>query len=123
MKIIITESQYTSLLGKMSTALRRRITDEDFEYLDKLIFTKTKYLRTGISFEDFINNVMGDTIHEFVSERKGDEIDTYEDPPYGIIYDEDSFDEVAEIYWGMIPLLKDMYHDKLYKIWKEKYDI
>lgn len=123
MKIIITESQYNILLGKMSTALRRRITDEDFEYLDKLIFTKIKYLRTGISFEDFINNVMGDTMYDFVAERKGDEIDTYEDPPYGIIYDEDSFDEVAEIYWNMIPLLKDIYHDKLYKIWKEKYNI
>ncbi|MFM7980280.1 MAG: hypothetical protein ACKPKO_13280, partial [Candidatus Fonsibacter sp.] len=66
MKIIITESQYKILLSKISPALRRRITDEDFEYLDKLIFTKTNYLPNGISFEDFIYDVMADTMNEFV---------------------------------------------------------
>lgn len=119
MKIIITESQHKSLLGKLSPTLMRRLTADDFDYIEKLIPRKALYTDADITFEAFINEVIYYVIQDFVSERKGDEIETYMDPVYGETYDEESFDKVYEMYLDLKPFLIEMYRDKMYEFWKK----
>lgn len=120
MKIIITESQYNTLLSKLPRTLLRRLTDDDLAWLDENLYKKVDYAGVGTDFDYFIDDVVGMTLQEFVSERKGDEIQTYVDPTHGLMYDEDSFDEVADRYWGLFSILTDYYRDELYKIWEKE---
>jgi len=116
MKIIITESQYEML----SNSLRRRLTPNDFKYFDnnlnkhihdKLLFSS--------DFDQFSYNVISQVMHEFVLDRKDDEIETEEDPHYGLVYNDDSLDEVFERYWQLIPFFEEYYKDKLSTAWHE----
>jgi hypothetical protein len=59
-------------------------------------------------------------MHEFVVDRKDDEIATDNDPEYGIRYNEDSLDKVFDMYWELIPFLEKDYKDMLYARWKVK---
>ena len=119
MKIIITESQHKSLVGKLSPTLRRRLTVDDFDYIEKLIPRRALYTYAGITFETFMDEVIDSAIHDFVSERKGDEIETNMDPVYGEVYDGESFNKVYEMYLDLAPALIEMYRDKMYEIWKK----
>lgn len=121
MKIIITESQHKYLVGKLSPTLMRRLTADDFDYIEHKIPSMALYEPANVSFETFVNNVVGYTITEFVAERKGDEIETFIDPDYGEMFYESSFNKVVELYKDLTPLLIEMYRDKLYELWK-KYD-
>jgi hypothetical protein len=120
MKIIITESQYEMLFKELPNSLKRRLTPDDLKYIDnnlnknihdKLLFTS--------DFDQFSYNVISQVMHEFVLDMKDDEIETEEDPEYGVVYNDESLDEVFEMYWQLIPFFEEHYKDKLSTAWHE----
>ena len=118
---IIKESEHLKgLFGDLPPFLRRRLTMEDLEYLDRELVDHILGMPPRNDFDVFCDDVLGDLLHEFVVDRKDDEIDTVEDPHYGLIYSEDGFDEVASIYWKLIPYLKKRYEFRLRKAWERK---
>jgi hypothetical protein len=120
MKIIITESQYERLFNDLPNSLKRRLTQDDFDYLDKEL---THYILSTPpvnKFEEFSSYVIGDLLHEFIIARKDDEIDTEEDPEYGVVYVEKSRNKVMDMYWELKPILEKRYKDRLYKAWERK---
>ena len=120
MKIIITESQYEMLFKNLPSSIKRRLTPDDFKYFDnnlnknihdKLLFTS--------DFDQFSYNVISQVMHEFVLDMKDDEIETEENPEYGVVYNDESLDEVFERYWKLIPFFEEYYKDKLSMAWHE----
>lgn len=75
----------------------------DLEYLDRKLQHHIIGTPPTNDFDDFCNYVLGDLLHDFVVEKKDDEIDTVEDPHYGLIYSEDGLYELFEF---VIPLLE-----------------
>lgn len=51
---------------------------------------------------------------------KDEEIDTVEDPEYGLIYDDESLDKVAGMYFSLKPYLKKRYEIRLHQAWERK---
>jgi hypothetical protein len=120
MKIIITESQYERLFGELPNFLKRRITKDDLEYLDRELTHHILSAPPLNQFDSFSQMVIGDLLHNFVVDRKDDEIETDTDPDYGIIYNDNSLDKVFKMYWNLIPILKKRYKDILYQAWERK---
>ena len=119
MKIIITESQYERLLGNVSPILQRRLTSDDFEWIEKEFRINLIHSPKQIkSFDEFCDYVLGDTVHEFVMQKRHYEIETIPDEEWGDVYDEKSQSDVMDIYWPLIPVLKDMFYDELYEVWE-----
>ena len=116
MKIIITENQYEML----SNSLRRRLTLDDFEYITNEMPYYIDSIRWTPNFNEFSYNVISELIHEFVYDRKGDEVEIEDHPHYGMMHDEDSLNSVFEIYLGLIPFLEKKYKNRLYQAWKVK---
>jgi hypothetical protein len=115
----LTESQYE----KLSNSLKRRLTQDDFEFLDREL---THYILSTPpvnKFEEFSSYVIGDLLHEFIIARKGDEIETEEDPDYGVVYVEKSRNKIMDMYWELKPILEKRYKDRLYKAWERKKSI
>jgi hypothetical protein len=123
MKIIITESQYERLFNNLPTSLKRRLTTDDLEYFDSELTHYILSTPPTNRFEEFSSSVIGDLLHEFIIARKGDEIETEEDPDYGIVYKEESRNKVMNIYWDLKPILEKKYKDRLYKSWERKKSI
>jgi hypothetical protein len=92
----------------------------DLEWLDKELGHHIYAMPFRNDFDLFVDDILGDLLHEFVVHRKDDEIETEQDPHYGLIYSEDGFDEVASIYWKLIPYLKKRYEIKLRQAWERK---
>lgn len=121
MKRFIKESEHLKgLFGSLPLSLRRRLTMEDLKWIDKEITGHINGMSVRNDFDVFCDDVLGDLLHEFVVERKDDEIDTVEDPDYGLIYSEDGFNKVASIYWKLMPFLKKRYEIKLRQAWERK---
>jgi hypothetical protein len=120
MKIIITESQYEMLYKELPNFLKRRLTSDDFEYFDKELVYHIDDIRWRPEFDKFSYDVISQLMHEFVVERKDDEIATDNNPEYGTIYNNDSLDKVFEMYWELIPFLEKHYKDMIYARWKVK---
>jgi hypothetical protein len=120
MKIIITESQYEMLFKELPTSLKRRLTPDDFEYFDNKISKQIYNTSWRPEFDKFSYDVIAQLMHEFVLDRKEDEIETDNDPEYGVMYNDDSLDKVFEMYWELIPFLEKHYKDMLYARWKVK---
>jgi hypothetical protein len=119
MKIIITESQYHKLLGNVSPILQRRLTSDDFEWIEKEFRINLIHSPKQIkNFDEFCDYVLGDTVHEFVMQKRNYEIKTISDEEWGDVYDEKSQSDVMDIYWPLIPVLKDIFYDELYEIWE-----
>jgi hypothetical protein len=120
MKIIITESQYERLFGELPVSLKRRITQDDLDYLDKKLTHYILSTPPTNKFEEFSSYVIGDLLLEFIIDRKSDEIETEEDPDYGLVYVEKSRIKVMGMYWDLKPILEKRYKDRLYKAWERK---
>jgi len=120
MKIIITESQYEMLFKELPTSLKRRLTSDDFEYFDNKISKQIYNASWRPEFDKFSYDVIAQLMHEFVVDRKDNEIETDNDPEYGVIYNDDSLDKVFEMYWELIPFLEKHYKDMIYTRWKVK---
>lgn len=86
--------------------------------LNKNIHDKLHW-SSNSNFDQFSYNVISQAMHDFVLNRKGDEIEIENDPDYGEVYNDESLDEVFEVYWKLIPFFEKHYKDKLYKVWQE----
>ena len=118
---VLKESEHLKgLFSSLPTFLKRRVTMEDLDWLDKGINEVIPGTPTRRDFDIFCQDVLGDLLHEFVVERKDDEIDTVEDPVYGLVYSEDGFSVVASIYWKLMPFLKKRYEYKLRQAFERK---
>ncbi len=93
---------------------------EDLEWIDKELTHHIVSNGPTNKFDDFCDYVLGDLLHEFLVNRKDDEIDTVDDPDYGLIYDDNSLDKVASMYWELKPFLKKRYEIKLRQAWERK---
>ena len=123
MKIIITESQYERLFNDLPNSLKRRLTTDDLEYFDRELTHYILSTPPTNKFEEFSSYVIGDLLHEFIIARKGDEIETEEDPDYGVVYNEESRNKVMDRYWVLKPFLEKKYKDRLYQAWERKKSI
>ena len=124
MKIIITESQYERLLGVLPPALKRRITQEDMENIDRSIMFQLRFFDRpvyGKDFQKFKEDIIYDGLYDFISDYKSDEIDTEEDEEWGVVWTEESKRKIFDLYYLLEEPLKSLYNDKLYEIWKEKF--
>jgi len=118
---LIKESEHLKgLLSELPPFLKRRVTMEDLEWLDKSITGVIPGTPTRRDFDTFCYDVLGDLLHEFVVERKDDEIDTVDSPEYCLVYSEDGFNEVASIYWKLMPFLKKRYETRLRNVYERK---
>ena len=121
MRRLIREFEHLKgLLSELPPFLQRRVTLFDLEWIDKNLNSHIAHMPGRIDFDEFCDDVLGDLLHEFLVNIKDDEIDTVDDPDYGLIYDDKSLDKVAEIYWGLIPYLKKRYEIKLHQAWERK---
>jgi hypothetical protein len=120
MKIIITESQYERLFADLPPYLKRRLTTDDFEYFDKELRYYIVSQPPVDKFDDFSSVVIGDLLHDFIMDKKVDEIETEEDPDYGVVYNEESRNKIMGMYWDLKPILIKKYKDRLYKAWERK---
>ena len=70
---VLKESEHLKgLFGSLPTFLRRRLTMEDLDWLDKGINEVIPGTPTRRDFDIFCQDVLGDLLHEFVVERKDD---------------------------------------------------
>ena len=116
----INESQYERLFGELPNSLKRRLTQDDFEYFDKELRYYIVSQPPVDKFEDFSSVVIGDLLHDFIMDKKVDEIETEEDPDYGVVYNEESRNKIMGMYWDLKPILIKKYKDRLYKAWERK---
>ena len=93
---------------------------DDLEWFDKQLPSFILHTPPGLDFEDYSSFIVGDLLHEFIIELKGDEIETEEDPDYGVIYNEKSRNKVMEMYWDLKPILEKRYKDRLYQSWEKR---
>ena len=108
------------LFSELPPFLKRRVTLFDLEWIDKELTHHIVSNGPTNKFDDFCDYVLGDLLHEFLVNRKDDEIDTVDDPDYGLIYDDNSLDKVASMYWELKPFLKKRYEIKLRQAWERK---
>lgn len=121
MRRLIREFEHLKgLLSELPPFLQRRVTLFDLEWIDKNLNSHIAHMPARRDFDTFVDDVLSDLLHDFVVNRKDDEIETEEDPDYGLIYSEDGFDEVAEIYWKLKPYLKKRYEIKLRQAYERK---
>ena len=123
MKIIITESQYRNLFNELPISVKRRVTQEDLDFLDDELSNYINKVPPTDSFDDFSNYIIHDLLFDFVMDRKADEIETYEAPDWGLVFDETSRDNIFDLYWKLMPVLKERYRDRMYRSWEKRRDI
>jgi hypothetical protein len=114
----INESQYRNLFNELPVSVKRRVTQEDLDFLDDELSNCINKVPPFDSFENFSNYIIGDLLHDFVIDRKGDEIETYEDPDFGLVFDETSMDNIFGLYFKLMPALKEKYKDRMYRSWE-----
>jgi hypothetical protein len=112
MKIIITESQLYNLIPN---EIRRRITDKDLKKIDSILQNNIPYYQ-GSNVDEFIDQAITDTMHEFVNEYKFDDID-YDSDNWG-----DQESDVFNLWWKLIPFLKKRYYGELAIYYQNKKD-
>jgi hypothetical protein len=108
------------LFSELPPFLKRRVTLFDLEWLDKEITDHIYGMPARRDFDTFCEDVLGDLLHEFLINRKDDEIETTYDYDYGVIYNEESLDKVASMYWELKPFLKKRYEIRLRQAWERK---
>jgi hypothetical protein len=116
----LTESQYERLFTDLPPFLKRRITLDDLKYFDDNISSYILSTPPTDDFKDFSSVVIGDLLHDFIMEIKGDEIETEENPDYGVVYKDESRDKIMGMYWDLKPILIKKYKNRLYQTWERK---
>jgi hypothetical protein len=116
------ESLYNKLFAALPLSLKRRITKEDFNWIDKKINNLnavTSWYRNNSSFDVFTSDVISDIINEFVMEVKGDDIKVIPDDEYGEMFDDDDLERHFVLYWDIIPILRMLYKNVLLTKWNK----
>lgn len=109
MKINITESQFYNLIP---AKIKRRIELGDMEIIDKIVESKYRgksYWFYAKNFEDYLNNVIEDSIDSFVFNK---EWETEEGEWMR------KRNEMKKIFQDIIPYLKKKYYNKAQKYYK-----
>jgi len=118
---VLKESEHLKgLFVGLPPFLRRRLTMEDLEWLDRELLHIIVGTPPTDDFDTFCDYVLGDLLHTFLVDRKDSEIDTVEDPEYGLVYDDDSLKKIGDIYWELMPHLKKRYEIRLRHAWERK---
>ena len=108
------------LFSELPPFLKRRVTIADLKWIDEELTNFIITTPPTDKFDDFCDYVLGDLLHNFLVDRKDEEIDTVEDPVYGLVYDDLSLQEIGDIYWELIPYLKKRYEIRLHQAWERK---
>ena len=117
----LTESEHLKgLLSELPPFLKRRVTMEDLEWMDGKLNEFMSNTPAVSKFDNFCDYALGDLLHEFLVDRKDDEIDTDNDPDYGLIYNDESFGKLSEMYWELKPFLKKRYEIRLRNAYNRK---
>jgi hypothetical protein len=116
----LNESEGERLFNDLPNSLKRRLTTDDFEYFDKELRYYIVSQPPVDKFDDFSSVVVGDLLHDFIMDKKVDEIETEEDPDYGVVYNDESRNKIMGMYWDLKPILIKKYKDRLYKAWERK---
>jgi hypothetical protein len=119
MKIIITESQYERLVGNLPLFLKRRITQEDLDWMDNEVKNYLRYASRRNEFKIYFSDLLHELINEFVHSRKQSEVETEIDPESGPYYNEESLDNVLSLYWELGPYLKKIYEPMVRQEWEK----
>ena len=126
MKIIISESQYEKLLKELPNFLKRRLTQEDFNWFDRNIKIYMNMVQVvtpfaELSFEEFCFDVFFGMLYDFVLERKNDEILATYNPEYeDYVYDEENARNTVSLYSKLDTILIEKYKDILKSNWQFK---
>ena len=126
MKIIISESQYEKLLKELPNFLKRRLTQEDFNWFDRNIKIYMNMVQVvtpfaELSFEEFCFDVVFGMLYDFVLERKYDEILATYNPEYeDYVYDEENARNTVSLYSKLDTILIEKYKDILKSNWQFK---
>jgi hypothetical protein len=104
MKIIITESQYNELVKKLPPHIRRRMSEDDMEILEKLIWETAEDINLDVEdHKDFVDFVVREAMHDFITGYKFDGVED-SDEVHSKIYD---------IWWEIVPIIKDTFNLEL----------
>ncbi len=118
---VLKESEHLKgLLSELPPFLRRRLTMEDLKWIDEELTNHIITTPPTDNFDTFCDYVLGDLLHNFLVDRKDEEIDTVEDPVYGLLYDDESLGKVGDMYWELMPYLKKRYEMRLHQAWERK---
>ena len=106
MKTIITESQYDSLFKQLPISLKRRMSSDDLDIIEDLIW-KYAYeyayefdAPTITNPQEFVDIVITDVMHDFITENKFDEIGDISDDLHSKLYD---------VWLELTPIIKEQY--------------
>jgi hypothetical protein len=102
MKTIITESQYDSLFKQLPISLKRRMSSDDLDIIENLIWKYTYEFddQTITNPQEFVDIVIADAMRDFIIENKFDEIDNPSDDLHYKLYD---------VWCELTPLIKEQY--------------
>jgi len=108
MKIIITESQYERLFSKLPNSIRRRISENDFELIEGIIWDTANRYEDDEKMDpkSFVDTVIQDSIYEFIVNHKFDQDENSDET------DEDH-SKIYDIWWDIVPIIKNMYEYNL----------
>jgi hypothetical protein len=124
MKRIIKESErFRGLFNQLPLFLKRRITLDDLEWIDRnlnhyVLRHKGTNLKQRVQFNDFSEYVIGELLHDFIMDRKADEIQTEIDALYGEVFNDESLDKIMDMYWQLMPIIIKRYEIKLHQAWE-----
>jgi hypothetical protein len=116
----LSESKEENLFNELPVSVKRRVTQEDFDFLDNELSHYIIKTPPMDSFDDFSDYIINDLLHDFVMDRKAGEIETYEDPHWGLVFDETSRENIFELYWKLKPVLKEKYRDRMFRNWEKR---
>lgn len=108
-KRIIQESQYDSLLKRIPISLKRRMSANDLEIINNLIWENVYEFNdpTITDSEEFVDIIITDAMHDFITKNKFDEIDEFSDDLHN------KQNELYDIWWELTPLVKQQYETQL----------
>lgn len=108
-RLIKESTRHDELFSELPIFLKRRITMSDLEWLDKELQLGARLMPPTDTFDTFSDYVIGALLHEFLVTVKNDEIKTIIVPDHGEMYDDDSLQEIGDIYFSLKPFIAKKY--------------
>jgi len=104
MKIIITESQYNHLTKNIPIHIRRRMSENDLDIIENIIWDKVDELDYYVSdSKEFVDSIVSDSIHDFIVGYKLNDVEDSNEV-HSKIYD---------LWWEILPIIKGMFELEL----------
>jgi hypothetical protein len=102
----------------LSNSLKRRLAPDDFKYFDTNLVYHIDDSTWIPNFNEFSYDVISGLVHEFIVDKKYDELPEYDDT-LGFDADNET-NKIFEMYSDLIPFLEKKYKNRLYQAWKVK---